>query len=186
MVASKAERGLKCLLSLAAVAPILLATHHQSNSNGFDTSGSQTMMAQVYTRLGQVLSKVWDRHHLHQPACFQIQLCTRNTCKGFPRIYREKIYIDEWRIQCLPFIFWACFSQALDSLWVQRVPCTRNSWQVWGNNSPKQSLSHRFLGISVLSIGLAPISVTLPDAGKLRWGAEVFLPQHPRQHGRWG
>lgn len=40
VMASRPERGLKCLLFLRTVAPLLLATHHQSNSNGFDTFGS--------------------------------------------------------------------------------------------------------------------------------------------------
>lgn len=37
VMASRPERGLKYLLFLRTAAPLLLATHHQSNSNGFGT-----------------------------------------------------------------------------------------------------------------------------------------------------
>lgn len=40
VIASRPERGLKRPLFLGTMAPLLLATHHQSNSNGFDTFGS--------------------------------------------------------------------------------------------------------------------------------------------------
>lgn len=40
VMASRPERVLKWLSFLRTVAPLLLATHHQSNSNGFDTFGS--------------------------------------------------------------------------------------------------------------------------------------------------